>query len=68
MPVQRATASNLKPEDMIKTLFIFSDMEFDECTSPPQDDFINSYFNMSLEQPKPRKREPTTYEAVKVTF
>lgn len=35
--VQRAVESKLKPEDMIKTLFIFSDMEFDEATSRTPD-------------------------------
>ena len=29
--LQLATSIKLRPEDMVKTLFIFSDMEFDEC-------------------------------------
>ena len=31
--LQRALASNIAPEQMIETLFIFSDMHFDEATS-----------------------------------
>ena len=31
MILQLATSTKLRQEDMVKTLFIFSDMEFDEC-------------------------------------
>ncbi len=37
--LQRALASNIPPEQMIETLFIFSDMQFDEATSAGADPY-----------------------------
>ncbi len=45
--MQRAVASKLKPDDMIKTLFIFSDMEFDEAIRPGHDYGYGGYANDS---------------------
>lgn len=52
--MQKALETKLSSEDMISTIFIFSDMEFDECT----------HEDSSSGQPA---REQTNYEAAKVS-
>lgn len=56
--MQRAAATDLKPEDMVSSLFIFSDMEFDEATDMSPYRSFASLFN----QP----RDPTNFEKAKV--
>lgn len=57
---QRAVKHKLKPEDMIRTLFIFSDMEFDQCITMQNDSQLSSRSH------KPKQRDMTNFEAVKV--
>ena len=59
--MQRAAATDLKPKDMVSTLFIFSDMEFDEATASSQMSPYRSYASLSS-QP----RNPTNFEKAKV--
>ncbi len=63
----------LKPEDMIKTLFIFSDMEFDRCITmhdEPREPFDSYYtsqlFLASSKRNQQKQRKMTNYETVKV--
>lgn len=62
--MQRAVQAKLAPKDMIKSLFIFSDMEFDEAVSKRWNYSQNSGF----EHVPPLPEDPTNFEAIKVCF
>ncbi len=66
--LKRAVKSKLPPADMIKTLFIFSDIEFDACVTtsdkpPPPDSYYRSYSVGSS-----ATNRTTNFEAAKRSF
>ncbi|BDA46330.1 Uncharacterized protein L728 [Coccomyxa sp. Obi] len=71
--LKRAVMHKLKPEDMIKTLFIFSDMEFDSCVTlheEPFHSYYSSYYSSQLYLGSfdRMQRKMTNYETVKAQF
>lgn len=59
--LQKALAAALKPEDMVKTLFIFSDMEFDAATTVSATwDPHNGYRSLPVQK--------TNFQHAKATF
>lgn len=77
--VQKAVATRLLPEDMVSTVFIFSDMEFDvattknpyyPCSSPSSSalsrcGFLKNRYGL-LSDMHPREEEQTNFASVKV--
>lgn len=72
--VQKAVATRLKPEDMVGTIFIFSDMEFDQANVKPCNAPSSSYgaivssrvLGGTVVSRQPRV-EKTNFESVKVS-
>lgn len=79
--MQKAVATHLPPEDMVSTLFIFSDMEFDQAApgsydetyvdpiySDPicSDPALQARLNSYYTQYPRSHRERTNYQSVKV--
>ena len=73
--MQKAVATSLKPEDMVSTIFIFSDMELDQAARNSYDTYVdpimsdadlpsrlNSY---GIQYPCDLRRQ-TNYQSVKV--
>ena len=64
--LERAIVSNVAPEDMIQTLFIFSDMQFDEAVRS-QTSSLGDSPQMSSPEGSPAHR-PTNFHAAKAAF
>ena len=68
--VQKAVATRLKPEDMVGTIFIFSDMEFDEANdkaSSPYGGIVSSMVAGKYIVSRQPREEKTNFRSVKVS-
>ena len=68
--MQKAVATRLKPEDMVSTIFIFSDMEFDSAYTDVSsgNEFYGGSTYRDVPSRYPQRVERTTYESVKVNL
>ena len=73
--MQKAVAARLLPEDMVSTIFIFSDMEFDQASANAYDIYSSSYSSAAISSDPhlralldelPRREERTNFQGVKV--